>query len=147
MTRRLALSTPDVCSTGAATRNGGTASKGARGVMLTRNTGTSTAAVAAQKQELGAGVDVSFIRMVLAVPESVRQAAAEVLAQVPHLDALICNAAIAQTPRRRSPSMASRTSLASITSATSCCVACSSTGSRNRAAASWWWAAMATRWA
>lgn len=76
-------------------------SKGAKVVMLNRNAQKSTAAIATLKQEFGAGADVSFIRMDLAVLESVREAAAEVLAQVPHIDALICNAAIAQTPTQK----------------------------------------------
>lgn len=76
-------------------------SKGAAVVMLNRNTQKSTAAIATLKQEFGAGADVSFIRMDLAVLDSVREAAAEVLAQVPHIDALICNAAIAQTPTQK----------------------------------------------
>ncbi len=76
-------------------------SKGAKVVMLNRNADKSTAAVAKLKQEFGAGADVSFVRMDLAVLASVRQAAAEVLKTVPRIDALICNGAIAQVPTQQ----------------------------------------------
>ncbi|WP_170326650.1 SDR family NAD(P)-dependent oxidoreductase [Ruegeria arenilitoris] len=46
----------------------------------------------------GDSANVTFIRMDLASLASVREAAAEVLKTVPHIDALICNAAIAQVP-------------------------------------------------
>jgi len=75
--------------------------KGAKVVMLNRNPQKSAAAIAALKQELGSGVDVSFIRMNLAELASVRKAAEEVLATVPRVDALICNGAIAQVPKRQ----------------------------------------------
>ena len=57
--------------------------------------------VAKLKEEFGAGAEVSFVRMDLSVLDSVRQAAAEVLETVPHIDALICNAAIAQVPSQK----------------------------------------------
>ncbi len=44
---------------------------------------------------------MSFVRTDLASLDSVRTAAAEVLAAVPRIDALICNAAIAQVPTQR----------------------------------------------
>ena len=75
-------------------------SKGARVVMLNRNPEKSTAAMEELKRELGADAEVSFIRMDLAVLGSVREAAAEVLEQVPHIDAPICNAAIAQVAKQ-----------------------------------------------
>jgi NAD(P)-dependent dehydrogenase (short-subunit alcohol dehydrogenase family) len=75
--------------------------KEANVVMLNRNAEKSTAAVAKLKQEFGAGADVSFVRMDLAVLASVREAAAEVLKTVPRIDALICNAAIAQVPTQK----------------------------------------------
>ncbi len=75
-------------------------SKGARVVMLNRNPEKSAAAIETLKQELGADADLSFIRMDLAVLDSVRQAATEVLEKVPHIDALICNAAIAQVAKQ-----------------------------------------------
>ncbi|MEO1396259.1 MAG: SDR family oxidoreductase [Cyanobacteria bacterium J06634_5] len=71
-------------------------SKGAKVVMMNRNTDKSTAAIATLKQELGSDAEMTFVRMDLAVLASVREAAAAVLETVPHIDALICNAAIAQ---------------------------------------------------
>ncbi|GAB5536827.1 MAG: SDR family oxidoreductase [Rubricoccaceae bacterium] len=73
-------------------------SKGAGVVMLNRNPEKSAAAIANLKREFGQDADVSFIRMDLAVLDSVREAAAEVLATIPRIDALVCNAAIAQVP-------------------------------------------------
>lgn len=75
-------------------------SKGAKVVMLNRNVDRSTAAIATLKEELGGNVDVSFIHTDLAVLDSVRNAAAEVNAEFPRIDALICNAAIAHMPKR-----------------------------------------------
>lgn len=76
-------------------------SKGAKVVMLNRNPKKSADAIAALKQELGDNADVSFIGMDLAEQASVRKAAAEVLETVPRIDALICNAAIAQLPTQQ----------------------------------------------
>ena len=76
-------------------------SKGAKVVMLNRNADKSNAAITALKQELGSDADVTFIRMDLAEQASVRNAAEEVLEKVPHIDALICNAAIAQVPTQK----------------------------------------------
>ena len=76
-------------------------SKGAKVVMLNRNADKSTAAIATLKQEFGNDADVTFVRMDLAVLDSVREAAAEVLETVPHIDALICNAAIAQVAKQK----------------------------------------------
>ncbi len=73
-------------------------SKGAGVVMLNRSADKSAAAIAQLKQELGAAADVRFIRMDLAALDSVRDAATAVLKTVPQIDALICNAAIAQVP-------------------------------------------------
>lgn len=73
-------------------------SRGAKVVMLNRNPDKSAAAISSLKQELGADVGVSFVQVDLAVLASVREAAAEVLQTVPQIDALICNAAIAQVP-------------------------------------------------
>lgn len=75
-------------------------SKGARVLMMNRNPEKSVAAIAALKQELGEDADVGFVRMDLAVLDSVRDAAAELLETAPRIDALICNAAIAQVARR-----------------------------------------------
>jgi NAD(P)-dependent dehydrogenase (short-subunit alcohol dehydrogenase family) len=76
-------------------------SKGANVVMLNRSSEKSTAAIEDLKAEFGAGADVSFIRMDLSELASVRNAAAEVLKTVPRIDALICNAAIAQVPTQK----------------------------------------------
>jgi len=76
-------------------------SKGAKVVMLNRNVEKSTAAVAKLKQEFGASADVTFVLMDLSVLASVREAAAEVLKSVDQIDALICNAAIAQVPTQK----------------------------------------------
>ena len=73
----------------------------AKVVMLNRSTEKSQAAVADLKQEFGTNADVSFIRMDLSVLDSVREAADVVLRTVPRIDALICNAAIAQVPTRK----------------------------------------------
>ena len=75
--------------------------KGAKVVMLNRSVEKSEAAVAELKQEFGADADVSFVRMDLADLASVRAAAEEVLKTVPQIDALICNAAIAQVPTQK----------------------------------------------
>lgn len=74
-------------------------SKGAAVVMLNRNPKKSAEVVARLKQEFGDDADVRSIRMDLAELATVRQAAAEVLETVPQIDALICNAAIAQVPK------------------------------------------------
>ncbi len=75
--------------------------KGATVVMLNRSPERSEAAVAKLKEEFGAAAQVSFVRMDLASLDSVRAAAAEVLETVPNIDALICNAAIAQVPSQK----------------------------------------------
>jgi len=76
-------------------------SKGAKVVMLNRNAEKSAAAIGHLKEEFGAGAEVSFVRMDLAELASVHDAAEEVLKTVPQIDALICNAAIAQVPTRK----------------------------------------------
>ena len=75
-------------------------SKGASVVMLNRSAEKSQAAVERLTEEFGANANVSFVRMDLADLASVRAAATEVLNTVPQIDALICNAAIAQVPKR-----------------------------------------------
>ncbi len=75
--------------------------KGAEVVMLNRNPEKSAAALASLREEFGSEAPVSFVQMDLAVLASVREAAAEVLEKVPRIDALICNAAIAQVPARK----------------------------------------------
>ena len=76
-------------------------SKGAKVVMLNRNAKKSEEAIATLKKELGNTIDVSFILMDLAKQASVRKAAAEVLEKVTRIDALMCNAAIAQVPTQK----------------------------------------------
>ncbi|WGW05987.1 SDR family oxidoreductase [Tropicibacter oceani] len=75
--------------------------RGAKVVMLNRSAERSTAAIKDLKQEFGAQADVSFVRMDLSDLSSVRAAAQQVLDTVPRIDALICNAAIAQVPSRQ----------------------------------------------
>lgn len=76
-------------------------SKGANVVMLNRNAKKSEEVISTLKKELGNNIDVSFILMDLAEQASVRKAAEEVLEKVSRIDALICNAAIAQVPKQR----------------------------------------------
>lgn len=76
-------------------------SKGARVLMLNRNAKKAADCIAALKTELGNDIDVSNITMDLAEQTSVKKAAAEVLEKVSQIDALICNAAIAQVPSRK----------------------------------------------
>lgn len=72
----------------------------ARVVMLNRNISKSQKIVDVLKHEFGQGVGVSFIQMDLSNLSNVEAAAKEVLKTTPNIDALICNAAIAQTPNR-----------------------------------------------
>ena len=76
-------------------------SKGAKVVMLNRNPKKSEDTINTLKQELGNSIDVLNISMDLAKQASVRGAAAELLEKVSRIDALICNAAIAQVPTRK----------------------------------------------
>tara|TARA_R110002072_G_scaffold125646_1_gene261891 strand:- start:113 stop:1060 length:948 start_codon:yes stop_codon:yes gene_type:complete len=76
-------------------------SRGASVVMLNRSAGKSAAAITDLKVEFGADAPVRFIRMDLSDLASVRAAAQEVLSTTPRIDALICNAAIAQVPTRQ----------------------------------------------
>ncbi|BDD02116.1 SDR family oxidoreductase [Persicobacter psychrovividus] len=75
-------------------------SKGATVMMLNRNPKKSADTIAALKQTLGEKIDVSAIEMDLSDQASVKYAAQQVKASVPQIDALICNAAIAQVPSR-----------------------------------------------
>lgn len=76
-------------------------SKDAKVVMLNRNPTKSQSCISTLKQELGNEIDVSSIRMDLAEQASVKKAAAEVINSIKRIDALICNAAIAQVPSRK----------------------------------------------
>ena len=75
--------------------------KGAKVVMLNRSSDKSTAAISDLQKEFGPTADVSFVRTDLSELASVRAAAEELLKTVPRIDALICNAAIAQVPTRQ----------------------------------------------
>ncbi|WP_298883877.1 SDR family oxidoreductase [uncultured Polaribacter sp.] len=75
-------------------------SKGAKVVMLNRNLKKSQDTILTLKQELGNSIDVLTIKMDLSEQDSVKNAAEEVLKTVSKIDALICNAAIAQVPKQ-----------------------------------------------
>lgn len=75
-------------------------SKGAKVVMLNRNPKKSADTIAAYKKELGNNIDVSYITVDLGQQVSVKKAGEEVLKSVSRIDALICNGAIAQVPKR-----------------------------------------------
>ncbi|MEM7300103.1 MAG: SDR family oxidoreductase [Pseudomonadota bacterium] len=75
--------------------------KGASVVMLNRSADKSEAAVQELKREFGSSAQVDFVRMDLADLASVREAAETVRKSAPRIDALICNAAIAQVPTRK----------------------------------------------
>ena len=75
--------------------------KGAKVVMLNRNPKKAADVIATLKKELGNNIDVSAIQMDLAEQASVKKAAEEVLETVTRIDALMCNAAIAQVPKRQ----------------------------------------------
>lgn len=76
-------------------------SKGAEVVMLNRSAEKSTTAISKLKDEFGPDAEISFIRMDLSELASVRAAADKLLKTVPRIDALICNAAIAQVPSQK----------------------------------------------
>jgi len=76
-------------------------SKGAKVVMLNRNSKKAEDTIATLKQELGKNIEVINIQMDLSKQTSVKKAAEEVIKTVPQIDALICNAAIAQVPKQR----------------------------------------------
>ncbi|MBL7558998.1 SDR family oxidoreductase [Olleya sp. YSTF-M6] len=75
-------------------------SKGAKVVMLNRNNNKAQNTIDTLKQQLGNTIHVSNIQMDLAELASVKKAAAVVNQTIPHIDALICNAAIAQVPKQ-----------------------------------------------
>ncbi len=76
-------------------------SKGAKVVMLNRNPQKAKAAIETLKEKLGNHIDVSNIKMDLSNQDSVKDAAQIILSEVQHVNALICNAAIAQVPQRK----------------------------------------------
>ena len=75
-------------------------SKGAKIVMLNRNEQKSAKAIESLKEQFGNDAKVSFIKMDLAELSSVRTAANEVIENITKIDALICNAAVAQVGKQ-----------------------------------------------
>lgn len=75
-------------------------SKGAEVIMLNRNATKSEFAIAQLKKEFGTKAKVSFIKMDLAELSSVRNAASQIISDTPKIDALICNAAVAQVGKQ-----------------------------------------------
>lgn len=75
-------------------------SKGAKVVMLCRNPQKANAAISEIKQEFE-DADLSFVRLDLASLASVREAAENIKREVAQIDALICNAAIAQVAKQK----------------------------------------------
>lgn len=76
-------------------------SKGAKVLMLNRNPQKSENTMATLKREFGNDIDVLNITMDLAEQDSVKRGAEEVLKSVSQIDALMCNAAIAQVPSQK----------------------------------------------
>lgn len=77
------------------------ASKGAAVIMLNRNEAKSNKAINDIKADIGAEAKLSFIKMDLSDLSVVRSAAEKVINKVSKIDALICNAAIAQVPTQK----------------------------------------------
>lgn len=75
-------------------------SKGAEVIMLNRNEEKTKAAISNLKNILNADINVSFIKMDLGDLTSVRRAAVQVVKDIPKIDALICNAAVAQIAKQ-----------------------------------------------
>ena len=75
-------------------------SKGAEVVMLNRNAAKSKKAIQDLKEQLGGDIKVSFIKTDLAELDSVRDAAMQINNTIPKIDALICNAAVAQIAKQ-----------------------------------------------
>ncbi len=75
-------------------------SKGAEVIMLNRNETKSNKAIDDLKSQLGANTKVSFTKMDLSSLSSVRNASKTINEKVSKIDALICNAAIAQVAKQ-----------------------------------------------
>ncbi|MCE2517264.1 MAG: SDR family oxidoreductase [Alphaproteobacteria bacterium] len=75
--------------------------KGAKVVMLNRNPAKSKETIATLKNEFGHDTDVEAIQLDLADLSNVKAAAQKILDTVASIDALICNAAIAQVPNHK----------------------------------------------
>lgn len=76
-------------------------SKGAKVVMLNRNAKKANDTIQKLKSELVSDINVLNITMDLSIQESVKKAANTILKNISKIDALICNAAIAQVPKQR----------------------------------------------
>jgi len=76
-------------------------SKGAKVIMLNRNAIKADNTVEILKQELGKNINILTLQMDLAVQASVKKAAERLIKTIPRIDALICNAAIAQVPSQK----------------------------------------------
>ena len=74
--------------------------KGAEVVMLNRNDDKSKKAIYELKNEIGENIKVSYIKLDLADFESVKLAAEEINNSIVKIDALICNAAVAQIAKQ-----------------------------------------------
>ncbi|WP_077401445.1 SDR family NAD(P)-dependent oxidoreductase [Cellulophaga omnivescoria] len=74
-------------------------SKNAKVVMLNRNPKKADDTIQTLKQEVGSHSNVINITLDLSIQSSVKKAAQKVLNSVTKIDALICNAAIAQVPK------------------------------------------------
>ncbi|GAB7256477.1 SDR family NAD(P)-dependent oxidoreductase [Polaribacter sp. OB-PA-B3] len=75
-------------------------SKEAKVVILNRNLKKAEDTIGLLKQELGNDIDVINIQMDLSKQNSVKKATEKVIKAVSQIDALICNAAIAQVPKQ-----------------------------------------------
>ena len=76
-------------------------SKGAKVVMLNRNPKKAKNCITKLEDELGNNINVTNIQVDLSQQRSIKKATEEVLKTVSQIDALICNAAIAQVPKQR----------------------------------------------
>lgn len=76
-------------------------SKGANVVMLNRSEEKSKTAITNLRSEFGKEAKVKFIQLDLANLASVRQAAEQILQQIPKIEAFISNAAIAQVAKQQ----------------------------------------------
>ena len=75
--------------------------KGAEVIMLNRNAEKSDKAIKELQAIHGNSAKVSYVLMDLSDLASVRKAADHLLQKAPQIDALICNAAIAQVPKQQ----------------------------------------------
>ena len=76
-------------------------SKGAKVVMLNRNPTKAQNTINSLKLVLGSHIDVYNIQIDLGDQTSVKKCAQEILKTITHIDALMCNGAIAQVPTQK----------------------------------------------